>query len=56
MGLLIGGSVLTLCELLDLILYNVILKCLHQNPKKRRTTPIIASSSDDKRQPDGDQD
>ena len=30
MGLLIGASVLTLCEMLDLFLYNLVIKCMEQ--------------------------
>ena len=33
MGLLIGGSVITLLEVLDLLVYNSIRKCHEQNKK-----------------------
>ena len=31
MGLLLGASAMTVCEFLDLIIYNSINKCLHGN-------------------------
>ena len=39
MGLLIGGSVLTLCEFLDLILYNTFLKCVSKQRKVADVEP-----------------
>ena len=41
MGLLIGASCLTLCEVLDLIFYNCTLKLAG----KRKTAPIVASQN-----------
>jgi hypothetical protein len=55
MGLLIGASALTLCELLDLILYNVLLKCLYRTRKKARTTPVTVWTLEVKKHPDPDQ-
>ena len=40
MGLLVGASVLTLCELLDLIIYNLFLKCRDYRHRNRATTII----------------
>ncbi len=34
MGMLIGASCLTLIEVLDLIIYNCILKCLNKNEQQ----------------------
>ena len=45
MGLLIGASCLTLCEVLDLFLYNCFLK-LMDGYKRRRTTPVTGPNND----------
>ena len=36
MGLLIGGSCLTLCEVLDLFLYNFLIDKIHKKLRKNR--------------------
>ena len=39
MGLLIGASWLTLCEILDLIVYNLIMKCINRVRNRRNIMP-----------------
>ena len=42
MGLLIGASALTICEVLDLIIYNIILKMVDARHKFRSVTDVDA--------------
>ena len=35
MGLLLGASVLTLCEILDLLLYNLFVKCMDHTHRSK---------------------
>ncbi len=40
MGLLIGASCLTILEFFDLIVYNLVLKCMERNKRGRSVTPV----------------
>ena len=44
MGLLLGASVLTLCEILDLLLYNLFLKCMDHTHRSKATSVKSHSS------------
>ena len=49
MGLLIGASCLTLCEMLDLVLYNMIMKCVDHRDKLVRvgdTLPALKKAKE----------
>ena len=49
MGLLIGASAMTLCELLDLIIYNLAVKCLRGTKRKQHSEkhdPAMAPIND----------
>lgn len=48
MGLLIGASALTLCEVLDLIIYNIILKIVDQKHKFKSVTDQSAAENEKK--------
>ena len=41
MGLLIGASCITLAEILDLFLYNLLLKCLDAGHRKRAVSVAV---------------
>ena len=43
MGLLLGASVLTVCEIIDLFVYNSFVKCL--KPKKNKEKPFKNGTS-----------
>lgn len=45
MGLLLGGSVLSLCELADLILYNFALKMFHRQNKNKKSQKHIGATN-----------
>ena len=45
MGLLLGASVMTVCEFLDLIVYNSINKCVHSNKQNRNQVSNSTSKS-----------
>ena len=36
LGLLIGASVMTICEVLDLIIYNILVKCTRGKKNKEK--------------------
>ena len=43
MGLLLGASVLTICEIIDLFLYNAFRKFLHSEKEKEKPMTELAS-------------
>ena len=48
MGLLIGGSVLTLCEVLDLFLYNSFIKLLDKRKRLMEVSARQTSNPEDR--------
>ena len=50
MGLLIGASALTICEVLDLIIYNVIIKIVDKG-HRLRSIGDLGDSDDEKKKP-----
>ena len=50
MGLLIGASCLTLCEVLDLFFYNFFLKLVNRYTR-RNVTPVVDISENNKNTP-----
>ena len=40
MGLLLGASVVTVFEVIDLFVYNLIIKIKHKVARKKKTTPV----------------
>ncbi|CAD5125371.1 DgyrCDS13610 [Dimorphilus gyrociliatus] len=45
MGLLLGGSVLSVCEVIDLILYNFALKMFHRQNKNKKSQKQVQSTN-----------
>ena len=49
MGLLIGASALTICEVLDLIIYNIIIKIVDKGHRLRSIGDLGDSEEDEKK-------
>ncbi len=47
MGLMLGASVMTVCELVDLLIYNGIIKCLNKKRVKPGEEETIEGDGDD---------
>ena len=45
LGLLLGASWLTLCEMLDLFVYNIALRCINDG-KRKKTSPARDTNDD----------
>ena len=52
MGLLIGASALTICEVLDLIIYNIIIKVVDKGRKMRSVGDV--ETEEEKKKPPSD--